>query len=75
MNCGWKGLWALLVDDDNVCLRFCVSYCKFGKCMCVSCVQGLLEEGNRRRKTDSTDANAASSRSHAVSRSCVRSFL
>lgn len=30
-------------------------------------VQGLLEEGNRRRKTDSTDANAASSRSHAVS--------
>jgi hypothetical protein len=28
--------------------------------------QGLLEEGNRRRKTDSTDVNAASSRSHAV---------
>lgn len=31
--------------------------------------QGLLEEGNRRRKVDSTDANAASSRSHAVSHS------
>lgn len=29
-------------------------------------ILGLLEEGNRRRKTDSTDANAASSRSHAV---------
>jgi len=29
-------------------------------------VQGLLEEGNTRRKTDSTDANATSSRSHAV---------
>jgi hypothetical protein len=27
---------------------------------------GLLEEGNKRRKTDSTDANATSSRSHAV---------
>ena len=32
----------------------------------VSDVQGLLEEGNKRRKVDSTDANAASSRSHAV---------
>lgn len=28
--------------------------------------QGLLEEGNRRRKTEATDANAQSSRSHAV---------
>eukprot|EP00951_Prasinocladus_malaysianus_P032227 scaffold312721_cov47-Prasinocladus_malaysianus.AAC.1 len=27
---------------------------------------GLLQEGNRRRKTDSTGANATSSRSHAV---------
>ena len=30
--------------------------------------QGLLDEGNRRRKTESTDANAQSSRSHAVCR-------
>jgi hypothetical protein len=29
-------------------------------------IMGLLEEGNKRRKTDSTDANATSSRSHAV---------
>jgi hypothetical protein len=29
-------------------------------------VMALLQEGNSRRKTDSTDANAASSRSHAV---------
>ncbi len=29
-------------------------------------IMSLLEEGNRRRKTDSTDANATSSRSHAV---------
>jgi len=28
--------------------------------------QGLLEEGNKRRKTESTDANSQSSRSHAV---------
>lgn len=28
--------------------------------------QTLLEEGNRRRKTEATDANASSSRSHAV---------
>jgi hypothetical protein len=36
----------------------------------VAAIQGLLEEGNRRRKTDSTDANATSSRSHAV-RYCI----
>jgi hypothetical protein len=30
------------------------------------CPQGLLEDGNRRRKTESTDANLQSSRSHAV---------
>eukprot|EP00878_Enallax_costatus_P027718 GHUV01029866.1.p1 GENE.GHUV01029866.1~~GHUV01029866.1.p1 ORF type:complete len:494 (+),score=180.85 GHUV01029866.1:603-2084(+) len=35
-------------------------------------IMGLLEEGNRRRKTDSTDANAASSRSHAVLEIVVR---
>ncbi|GAX81643.1 hypothetical protein CEUSTIGMA_g9071.t1 [Chlamydomonas eustigma] len=29
-------------------------------------ILGLLEEGNRRRKTESTDANSQSSRSHAV---------
>jgi hypothetical protein len=29
-------------------------------------IMALLEEGNARRKVDSTDANAASSRSHAV---------
>jgi len=33
---------------------------------------GLLEEGNKRRKTDSTDANATSSRSHAVLEIVVR---
>ena len=27
---------------------------------------GMLQEGNRRRKTEATDANAASSRSHAI---------
>jgi kinesin family protein 18/19 len=32
----------------------------------LACLQGLLEEGNRRRKTEATDANAVSSRSHAV---------
>ncbi len=30
-------------------------------------IMGLLEEGNKRRKTESTDANSQSSRSHAVS--------
>jgi hypothetical protein len=30
-------------------------------------LQDLLDEGNRRRKTEATDANAQSSRSHAVS--------
>ncbi|KAF8073085.1 KIN8B [Scenedesmus sp. PABB004] len=35
-------------------------------------IMGLLEEGNRRRKTDSTDANATSSRSHAVLEIVVR---
>ena len=29
-------------------------------------MQGLLDEGNKRRKTESTDANSVSSRSHAV---------
>lgn len=29
-------------------------------------IMALLQEGNRRRKTDSTGANATSSRSHAV---------
>ena len=29
-------------------------------------LQGLLDEGNKRRKTESTDANSVSSRSHAV---------
>ncbi|GBF91733.1 kinesin [Raphidocelis subcapitata] len=29
-------------------------------------IMAALEEGNRRRKTDSTEANAASSRSHAI---------
>lgn len=29
-------------------------------------IMSLLEEGNRRRKTEATDANASSSRSHAV---------
>ncbi len=28
--------------------------------------QGLLEDGNKRRKTEATDANLQSSRSHAV---------
>lgn len=40
-----------------------------GSCVQVSSpeeIMGLLEEGNKRRKTDSTDANATSSRSHAV---------
>ena len=32
----------------------------------------LLREGNNRRKTESTDANGASSRSHAVLEICVR---
>ena len=31
-----------------------------------ACLQGLLDEGNKRRKTESTDANSVSSRSHAV---------
>ncbi|KIY99366.1 hypothetical protein MNEG_8594 [Monoraphidium neglectum] len=35
-------------------------------------IMGLLEEGNKRRKTDSTDANATSSRSHAVLEILVR---
>lgn len=34
--------------------------------------QALLQEGNQRRKTDSTDANATSSRSHAVLEVTVR---
>jgi hypothetical protein len=33
-------------------------------------VMALLEDGNARRKTDSTDANSASSRSHAVRAVC-----
>eukprot|EP00775_Hariotina_reticulata_P010422 gene10422-10580_t len=35
-------------------------------------IMGLLEDGNTRRKTDSTDANATSSRSHAVLEIVVR---
>ena len=34
-------------------------------------IMGLLNAGNARRKTDSTDANATSSRSHAVLEICV----
>ncbi|KAG2429201.1 hypothetical protein HYH02_014133 [Chlamydomonas schloesseri] len=35
-------------------------------------IMSLLEEGNRRRKTEATDANASSSRSHAVLEITVR---
>ncbi|KXZ53067.1 hypothetical protein GPECTOR_8g60 [Gonium pectorale] len=35
-------------------------------------IMGLLEDGNRRRKTEATDANASSSRSHAVLEITVR---
>ncbi|GFR44052.1 hypothetical protein Agub_g5212, partial [Astrephomene gubernaculifera] len=35
-------------------------------------IMSLLEEGNRRRKTEATDANAQSSRSHAVLEITVR---
>ena len=39
---------------------------------CPHLSQALLQEGNMRRKTDSTDANATSSRSHAVLEILVR---
>jgi hypothetical protein len=38
-------------------------------------IMALLQEGNTRRKTESTDANAVSSRSHAVRRPAAAACL
>jgi hypothetical protein len=47
-----------------MCHHGALMLCSVAALLCV--LQELLEDGNRRRKTDSTDANAVSSRSHAV---------
>ena len=40
--------------------------CPYAQVQTPSAIMGLLREGNARRKTESTDANSQSSRSHAV---------
>ena len=56
-------------------IGWCQASCAWTKCLCTwYCRDGgeaelelcVVQEGNTRRKTESTDANAVSSRSHAV---------